>query len=189
MAGAKRGANDPQRKERIVAAALDVIVEHGVHGTTHRRIAERAGVPLGSLTYYFESLPDIVRQAFGLLSGSMAEHYRDRLTAAGSRDEACDAVTELICGPSYVSEREMTALFELYAYGRFDAAVEAMARDWMFVSRDALARHFSVDTCRALDALIEGWPMHRVWEGHPLDRALVRATVGAVVDRLEPSAP
>lgn len=187
MAGTGRGANDPHRKDRIVAAALEMIIEHGVHGTTHRRIAERAGVPLGSLTYYFDSLPDILRHAFALLSNAMSTQYRERLVAATSRDDACEAVTDLICGPAYVSQREMTALFELYAYATFDPEVARIAREWMFTSRDALATHFAPDTCRALDALIEGWPMHRVFEGRALDRELVRATVGAVVDRLEPS--
>lgn len=186
MASTRRGANDPQRKDRIVAAALDVIVERGVHGTTHRRIAERAGVPLGSLTYYFDDLPDILRQAFARLSTTMSREYRERLAGAGSRDEACDAVTDLICAPEYVSEREMTALFELYAYGTIDPEVKRIARDWMFTSRDALALHFAPDTCRALDALIEGWPTHRVFEEGALDRDLVRAVVGAIVDRLEP---
>ena len=40
---------DPDRRNRIIEAALDVIEIHGVAGATHRRIAEAANVPLGRL--------------------------------------------------------------------------------------------------------------------------------------------
>ena len=49
---------DPDRKDRILEAALEVIADHGVAGTTHRSIAARADVPLGSTTYHFETLDD-----------------------------------------------------------------------------------------------------------------------------------
>ncbi|GAA1164283.1 TetR family transcriptional regulator [Streptomyces hebeiensis] len=185
MAGRRQVANDPDRKDRIVAAALEVIVDHGVHKTTHRLIAERADVPLGSLTYYFDGLAAILEAAFRRLSSTMSVHYRKVLSAATNRAEACEAVAELICGTGYATPREMTALFEMYAYGNHDDAVRALGRDWLLVSRESLAVHFSEATCRALDALIEGWPMHRDFEGAPLDRELVLATVRAVVDRLE----
>ncbi|MDR6974369.1 DNA-binding transcriptional regulator YbjK [Streptomyces sp. 3330] len=41
------GHTDPQRRERILAATLDLIAERGVAGVSHRKIAARAGVPLG----------------------------------------------------------------------------------------------------------------------------------------------
>lgn len=34
---------DPGRRERIIDACLDVIAEHGVAGTSHRRVAAAAG--------------------------------------------------------------------------------------------------------------------------------------------------
>ncbi|MDF2847508.1 MAG: TetR family transcriptional regulator, partial [Oerskovia sp.] len=44
MTGVRRV--DPDRKDRIVDAALDVIAEHGVGGATHRVVAAAADVPL-----------------------------------------------------------------------------------------------------------------------------------------------
>ncbi|MFH8250159.1 TetR/AcrR family transcriptional regulator [Microbacterium sp. B2969] len=181
----KRGANDPERRNRIIDAALEVIVEEGVHQTTHRRIAARAGVPLGSLTYYFESLSEILEEAFVHLSGRMAAEYSAALVAARTRDEACEAVVDLICGGSYADEGGVRALFEMYSYGNYNTRVHDLCRDWLFASRHSLGRHFSEPTARALDALIEGWPMHQAWERAAVDRSLVRAVVGAIVERLE----
>ncbi len=186
MAGSRRVANDPERRDRIVAAALEVIAEHGVHKTTHRRIAAEAGVPLGSLTYYFDDLTAILEAAFGHMVSTMSQHYREGLQAAASTPEAAQVVIDMICGTGYVTERQMAALFELYSFGNHNETVHALRRDWMFVSRQSLALHFAPATARALDAFIEGWPMHRVWEGEPLDREMVERAVLAVVEALEP---
>ena len=52
------------RRREILAAALRVIGAGGPDAITHRRVAAEAGVALGSLTYYFESREDLVREAF-----------------------------------------------------------------------------------------------------------------------------
>lgn len=186
MAGTRRVANDPRRKERILAAALEVIAERGVHRTTHRAIAERASVPLGSLTYHFDGLSAILEQAFTHLAGTMSEYYAHRLAAARDRAEACEAVADLICGPEYATPHQFALLFEMYSYANHDEAVRRAARAWMDVSRASLSAHFPPEACRALDALVEGWSLHRHFErdeGAP-DRAVVLAAVTAIADRL-----
>ena len=55
---------DPERKDRIIEACLDVIAERGVAGTSHRVVAAAAGVPLGSMTYHFDGMADLLHQAF-----------------------------------------------------------------------------------------------------------------------------
>ncbi|HLT68457.1 MAG TPA: TetR family transcriptional regulator [Microbacterium sp.] len=177
----RRVPNDPDRRERILDAALDVIAERGVHATTHRRIAERAEVPLGSLTYYFDGLHDIIAQAFTRMSNRMSALYRSSVALAATREEAERAVVDLICGEEYMPEREMTLLFEMYAYAEHSEPVARLSRDWMVRSRESLMAHFPEDVARVLDVLVEGWPMHRRFEGRPLDRALVARTVRAVI--------
>ncbi|MFD6211517.1 TetR/AcrR family transcriptional regulator, partial [Peribacillus sp. NPDC060253] len=51
----------PGRRERILAAVLDLIAEDGVAGVSHRKAAARAGVPLGSMTYHFASMDELLR--------------------------------------------------------------------------------------------------------------------------------
>ena len=66
---------DPHRRERILDAAIEVIAEHGVAGTTHRLIAAAADVPLGSLTYHFASLADLRGAGFRRLSERLSAAY------------------------------------------------------------------------------------------------------------------
>ncbi|MFE1166175.1 TetR/AcrR family transcriptional regulator [Nocardiopsis sp. NPDC058789] len=186
MAGARRVANDPRRKERIIAGALEVIAERGVHRTTHRAIAERASVPLGSLTYHFDDLTAILEQAFLHLVATMSEYYAGRMGAARDQAEAREAVVDLVCGTEYAAPHQFVLLFEMYAYANHNEAVRSAAREWPRVSRGSLSAHFSPQACRALDALVEGWSMHWYFEreqGGP-DRVVVAAAVDALVDRL-----
>jgi TetR/AcrR family transcriptional regulator, regulator of biofilm formation and stress response len=52
-----------ERFQHMVAVAIRIIGEEGVDALTHRRLAERAQVPLGSTTYWFESRDEILTQA------------------------------------------------------------------------------------------------------------------------------
>ena len=53
-------------KRQILAAALEVLALKGVDGTTHRAVAKMAGVSLSTTTYHFNSLDDMLVQAFEL---------------------------------------------------------------------------------------------------------------------------
>jgi DNA-binding transcriptional regulator YbjK len=66
------------RREQILEATLRVIGRSGRSAVTHRAVAEEAGVPLGSTTYYFESRDDLLRQALEHVAASEVERYGKR---------------------------------------------------------------------------------------------------------------
>ncbi len=180
MTGSSRGPNDPGRRDRIIDAALDVIAEHGVTGATQRRIAEAAGVSLGSMTYYFEGRQQLLVEAFTRLAESMSVRYRELLEAARTTEEARAAVVELICGPEYGTPRELVLIYELYAFAARDPALQEVTRSWMRASRTSLGRHFDPRTARGLDGLVEGLSIHHHMDAEPLSREDVAAIVAAV---------
>ncbi len=90
-----RRPNDPQRRERILQATLDTIATHGIHAVTHRKIASCAEVPLGSLTYYFSGIEALIEEAFRILP-AICPYSTSSFTSVSSREEACDAIAELI---------------------------------------------------------------------------------------------
>jgi TetR/AcrR family transcriptional regulator, regulator of biofilm formation and stress response len=61
MAVATKVAQD--RREQILDATVRVMGRSGREAVTHRAVAEEAGVPLGSTTYYFDSRDDLLGQA------------------------------------------------------------------------------------------------------------------------------
>ncbi|WP_428957013.1 TetR/AcrR family transcriptional regulator [Streptomyces sp. cg35] len=189
MTGTSRGPNDPGRRDRIIDAALDVIAEHGVTGATHRRIAEAAGVPLGSMTYYFGGMQDLLIEAFTRLAESMSARYHEQLRAADTVTEARAAVVEIICGPQHGSRRELILCYELYAFASRNPALLGVIRSWLNASRTSLSRHFDPRTARALDALVEGLSIHNSLDAEPMPREDVAAIVEAVGVNLPPQDP
>ncbi|MEU6711994.1 TetR family transcriptional regulator [Nonomuraea sp. NPDC046802] len=79
---------DPGRRDRLIDAALTVIAERGVAATRHRQIARIADVPLGSMTYHFSSLEEVLAEAFTRHADSVARVLDERLSAAPDREAA-----------------------------------------------------------------------------------------------------
>jgi DNA-binding transcriptional regulator YbjK len=168
---------DPQRKERILDAAIEVLAEHGVAGATHRLIAAAADVPLGSLTYHFESLEDLRAQAFLRVSERVTVSYAAHFTGVATADDLVEAVTELIHGAVGADAAEWAVTYELYLAALRDPALRVVTEEWMRASRAVLERFVDPDTARSLDALIEGLVMHRMLSTSPASRDHTRAAV------------
>ncbi|QDL90354.1 TetR family transcriptional regulator [Paroceanicella profunda] len=168
---------DPDRRERILLATLDVIASHGVAGTTHRRVAAAAGVPLGSMTYHFDGMEALLLEAFTRLATEMHADYASLLDAARSPAEAAEAVVEVISGGRIATPRNMQLVCELWAYTGRIPVLRTVMQGWLGQSRAALGRHFDAHTVHALDALVEGLTLHNMVDPQPLSRADVRAIV------------
>lgn len=48
----------------MLQAALDIMIEEGIRSVRNRAVAKRAGVSLGSTTYHFSSIEDLIISAF-----------------------------------------------------------------------------------------------------------------------------
>ena len=60
----RRFTSAERRRRTILKAAIEIIGEGGPDAITHRAVAARAHVPLGSITYYFESRDRLIVEAF-----------------------------------------------------------------------------------------------------------------------------
>ena len=178
---------DPHRKERILDAAVDVIAERGVVGTTHRLIAAAADVPLGSLTYHFDSLEDLRAQAFARLADRVSTAYEAHFREVGTTEELVEAVTDLVHTSAGADPGEWVVTYELYLAALRDPALRRVTESWMRSSRSVLERFVDPGTARGLDALIEGLIMHRTLSIAPASRALTRTAVARAVAPLAPS--
>lgn len=174
------GRTDPERRERIISATLDLIAEEGVAGTSHRKVATRAGVPLGSMTYHFANMDALLREAFTRFAGSIVAVFEERLGAAATPDEAREAVADIVHHLSSGNQRELVLTHELYTLAARKPAYRELTREWMRRSRRALEWHFSPDTARQLDALIEGLAIHRALETVPHPRALTVEAIARI---------
>jgi DNA-binding transcriptional regulator YbjK len=173
--------HDPDRKDRIVEAAVRVIGAYGVAGTTHRLIAAEADVPLGSLTYHFSGLDDLRTRALHRFAERMSAVYAAHFDGVRSRDQLVDAVTALIAGDAGASPEDWAIAYELYLAALRDPALRGVTDSWMRTSRAVLERFVDPVTARGVDALIEGLVMHKMLATTPVPVEEVRAIVSRAV--------
>ncbi|GGN87536.1 TetR family transcriptional regulator [Actinoplanes lobatus] len=169
--------HDPHRRDRLIDAALQVIAQRGVAGASHREIARAADVPLGSMTYHFASLDEILAEAFTRHADGIARVFDERLTAARTRDEAVEAVVGLVAGDLLSPGHDLVLTVELYVAAARNPRLRAVTQAWMQRSRDALERHFDPTTAREVDALIEGLTLHSALSTEPMTPAQIRHAI------------
>lgn len=172
---------DPGRKDRLIDAALGVIAQHGVAGTTHRAVAAAADVPLGSLTYHFESLDDLHYQALSRHAQQGAAAYAEHFTGVRSAQDLLDAVTDVIVSAADGAERDWRITFELYLTALHSPELREITEGWMRASRAVLHRYVDAGTARALDALVEGLSLHKRLSNAPPSRAMVQDAVRRIL--------
>lgn len=178
---------DPGRRDRIVEVTLDLIAEVGVAGLSHRKVAQRADVPLGSMTYHFAGMDELLREAFTRFADRIASSFEARLAAAQTREEVERAVVDLVHELSDRDDaRDHVLTYELYTLAARDPRFRAITTSWMRRSRHELERHLDPRTSRQVDALIEGLALHRALDDDPHDRSL---TEDAVRKILAPTPP
>jgi TetR/AcrR family transcriptional regulator, regulator of biofilm formation and stress response len=103
------------RREQILEATLRVIGRSGREAVTHRAVAEEAGVPLGSTTYYFDSRDDLLGQALEHVARQEAARHIElghELRAAKNPRQLADMlldqlVFEIDDRDAYIAEYEL----------------------------------------------------------------------------------
>lgn len=167
---------DPERRERILAACLDVIVDAGVAGVSHRKVAAAADVPLGSMTYHFAGMDALLLAAFERFVEESDADLAQRLSAAAPQD-AASALAEHVTRGLFADRRSLVLTTELYALAARDPRYRSITRAWMARSRAALERRFDPSTAAMLDALVEGLSLHRALDDGVLPPADVRLAI------------
>ncbi|WP_017936374.1 TetR/AcrR family transcriptional regulator [Nocardioides sp. Iso805N] len=172
---------DPDRKRRILDAALAVIAEHGRAGTTHRLVAAAADVPLGSLTYHFAGLDDLCRQAFAQHAERLSTVYAGHFAGVVDRAGLLDAVTALVEGNAGADPADWAIAFELYLAALRDPELRTVTQGWMEASRATLGRFLDPETARGVDALIEGMVIHHMLATEPAPAGEVRRVFARLI--------
>ena len=168
---------DPRRRDRIINACLDVIAETGVAGTSHRKVAEAADVPLGSMTYHFTGMHELLHEAFSRFALTASKQFEERIATADDVETAKQAIADVIFHDVLSDQRDLVRTHELYTLAARDRSYRDITNAWMARSRRTLEQHFDPATARILDALVEGLSIHRALDNEPHDKAIVIAAV------------
>jgi DNA-binding transcriptional regulator YbjK len=85
-----------RRRQALVEAAATLLVEGGFDALRHRAVAERAGLPLASTTYYFDSLDELIIAAVEHHSRAELDRGHALLDALPAEARELDSVIDLV---------------------------------------------------------------------------------------------
>jgi DNA-binding transcriptional regulator YbjK len=174
--------NDPGRRSRILQATLEVIRADGVNAASYRRIASHAGVPLGSVTYYFPTLEGLIVSAIDSTRDHLEPRYAAPLRDARTSADVVDVLVDATIGATSPSLIDIRLYEEIRHYGARNPEVDDFLRTLEAEALVMLHRVLPDRAALAVNALLWGWWSHRVL--HPdsaLDEQTVRQAYGALV--------
>jgi DNA-binding transcriptional regulator YbjK len=149
------GRADPHRRERIARAAIEVVAVHGVEGLTHRRVAAAAGVPLGSTTYHFATLDELLAAGLEAAAAESAAELKVWEQSLGARD-LVEATTDLIVGSISTRRERIAVRYELYVAALRRPRLRPISREWSRMLAGIYRQHTDEKTADALSAAVDG---------------------------------
>ncbi|MGW5051254.1 TetR/AcrR family transcriptional regulator [Actinokineospora sp. NPDC004072] len=183
-------ARDPAgRRLRILEAACALIAEAGVGALTHRRVAARAGVPVGATTYYFTTLDELATAAIAHARELAAGELKAWQAALAAAPDVPAAVAELTA--DYLADHRPWSVVEhqLYAAAAHRPELRPLARAWSEGTVAALAPRIGPDAARAVAVFLDGVVLDALVRGAPADRDLIARAVSALLAISPTSAP
>lgn len=126
MGGTSKGE---RRRQELITAAAALLRSGGFDAVRHRAVAERAGLPLASTTYYFSSLEELVTAAVERTGRDELAEIREQLDAlpdgVPGTSELVELVLDQLIGPESRSGGLDAALL------RFERLVGAGRRPYL----------------------------------------------------------
>jgi DNA-binding transcriptional regulator YbjK len=183
-----------RRRQTLVEAAAQLLVEGGFDAIRHRAVAERAGLPLASTTYYFDSLDELIIAAVQYQGETALERGREQLADVEDESPGFDRLVELVLDQllgiepeSGDAEAVLLRYERLVATGRrpyLRPVMRAMAVELQTLMSDIFARcgmPLTIERIEQIIALVDGAVVNALLEIHSDPRATARRMLRATL--------
>lgn len=175
------GRRDPEgRRRAIIAAAAELIVEGGAASITHRAVAARAEVSLGSTTQYFTSLDELREAALQALAEDVdvdLARVADQILPLESAPERFAAVMHEFL----TDTRQVRAEIELMGSGMTDPRLRDIARRWTDRLTEILTEHVGREAAEAIAVYLDGVTLHAGLHDEPIPADAMARTLRALM--------
>ena len=187
-------AKGERRRAELVTAAAALLRAGGFDAVRHRAVAERAGLPLSSTTYYFSSLDELIIAAAERTGREELAEGRAQLAALGTSPTDTPALIELVIDQLLGSESRDGGLDAVLL--RYERLVGAGRRPYLAPlmrelrgELDALLGKALTCSGRPLDtgglhdlvSLVDGSVISALIEADPDPRAAARGVLSRVL--------
>ncbi|MDJ0381327.1 TetR family transcriptional regulator [Streptomyces sp. G-G2] len=172
---------DPERRQRIIDAAIRVVGEKGIAGLTHRSVAAAADVPLGSTTYHFKTLDELLVAALRQTNEGFARAIADSPALADPEGDLAAGLARVL-GEALAGDRGRVELeYELYLAAVRRPALRPVAAQWCEALAAALTERTDAVTARALVAVLDGIGLQVLLTGAAYDEAYARTVLTRIL--------
>jgi DNA-binding transcriptional regulator YbjK len=187
-----------RRRYALVSAAAELLAEGGFEAVRHRAVAQRAGLPLASTTYYFSSLDDLIARAVEHIGMIEVAQLRARVNSLSRRrrgpetsaEVLVDLLVEDVSGPG-LADQLISRYERLIACTRLPALRETMRRNLRqraeamaeAIERSGRAAH--IELVRTLSCAVDGSVVSALVEGRD-PRTAAQQTVIELIEVLAP---
>ena len=160
------------KRNQILDVARDLLIDEGYHNLSLRKVAEKAGIRVGNLQYYFPAKADLVTAMLDHVIDDYLEDFDD-IRGSGNPEEQFIAVVEDVV--TDLNTRKATVFFpELWSLSNHEKGVTRSMDNMYQRYREVLAEiiaeinpRLSADQCQRLalffSASIEG---HTIFIGY-----------------------
>jgi DNA-binding transcriptional regulator YbjK len=172
---------DPERRQRIIDAAIRVVGAKGIAGLSHRSVAAEADVPLGSTTYHFKTLDELMVAALRQANEGFAAAARDSGALADPDADLAEELARLM-GEWISGDRTGVELeYELYLAALRRPALRPVAAEWCEGLAETLSRRTDPVTARALVALMDGICLQVLLTGAAYEAGYAREMLARII--------
>lgn len=147
---------DPDRRARIIEAALQVVGERGVGGLTFRAVADRADVPLGSTTYHFADKDELVREVLRTARERSRRFATETLRDAVGRLGTAQGIAFLIEELTVRRHALLVLEHDLYLSALRNPSLREESRKWSSDFVEVIAEFTDPRSATALGYLFDG---------------------------------
>jgi TetR/AcrR family transcriptional regulator, regulator of biofilm formation and stress response len=162
-----RGTADRERPLRIALAALDVVADRGVEGLTHRAVAAAAGIPLGSTTYHFRTLDDLLAAAIAEAKKATDADLALWADKLGPDTDVAEAVTDYVMDALTDHWGRLVVEHELYMAALRRPQLRSLGREWDEAFPAVLSLHTDAVTAETVAMVVDGMFVRALIHGMP----------------------
>ena len=188
-----------RRRYALISAAAELLREGGFEAVRHRAVAQRAGLPLASTTYYFSSLDDLIASAVEHIGMLEVAQLRARIAGLSRRRRTAETTADILVtllvgeddGPQVAEQLisryeryivcsrqpELREIQRRILHQRSDAVTEAVERS---------GRISRIEMAYALVCIIDGAVMAALVDDRQGPLVAARTAVIDVIDVLAP---
>ena len=180
-----------RRRDALLRATIELLGESGAKSVTHRAVAERAGLPLASTTYYFASVHQLIEEALKLHGAERVAELQGLAavalgaTGASAQDIAERLAEVLAAAPTPI----LVAQYQMYLEAGRNPALQPAVADALSAFEGLAAGVLATlgarepeATAEAFVALLDGFALHRV--ARPRDPSREAAALAAAMRAL-----